>query len=369
MASELRTTREKRPFELVPTSIKGVYSFVPPPKGVDLTKASRRTLIKHGVFMRRPDPEREPKVFALWNRFVGEIWREANFVLPTFGAPTPGITHSLKGLRPTETYNVYNSNNWSGCVVVGNWVGAWGVWQVPTVSQPTTRAGPDGLWQSASWVGLNGGGGLLGGGFLPGTSSTDVLQAGIAQNVGSDGTPAYYPWYEWVVPNYQAVEAQFPYVLPIPITSTAVNPGDEISVVVQFVQQMGDEIGNPIPPAGPYHFGGVLLVNVTTGKVAANLYLPPPTGASFTGDTAEWIMECPLGPEGATLPQFTPITFQPASACNVLDALPESSAGVELQNGVLDQFQDVPPGNVPGNVETNVSAAEGTVTINYVPPA
>jgi hypothetical protein len=104
MARKSRTTGKNRPFELLPTSMKGVYSFVPPPKGVDLRTASRRTLIKHGIFMRRPDPEREPKHFALWNRFVGEIWREENFNLPTFG-PSPGIPHGLKGLWPTETYD------------------------------------------------------------------------------------------------------------------------------------------------------------------------------------------------------------------------------------------------------------------------
>ncbi|HXW62338.1 MAG TPA: G1 family glutamic endopeptidase, partial [Candidatus Acidoferrales bacterium] len=322
--------KDKLPFDLVPTSMKGVYSFVPPPKNVDLTTASRRTLIKHGVLMRRPDPEREPSLFALWRRFVGEIWKEENFVTPVFG--TPGvITHNVKGLRQTDSGLV--SANWSGCAVTGNWVGAMGVWEVPTVSKPTTPPGPDGQWQSSSWVGLDGGGGII-----PGTSTTDVLQAGIAQNVDANGQPTYFPWYEWFVPNYEAVKAEFPYVLPIPI-AFQVSPRDQISVVVQYVQQMGDNIGNPMPPAGPYHFGGVLLVNVSTGK-AVNLYLPPPTGASFAGDSAEWIMECTDGPEGGTLPKFTVLTFQNAGACNVLDAPPASEKGVNLQNGVLIDFVD-----------------------------
>jgi hypothetical protein len=186
MTAESRTTDRKRPFELVPTNLKGVYSFVPPPKGVDLTTASRRTLIRHGVLMRRPDPEREPKLFAQWKKFVGEIWTEENFVVPTFGPPS-GMPHNLRGLQPTETNGVFNSHNWSGCMVVGNWVGVMGVWQVPAVSLPLTPAAtaPNGWsgWQSASWVGLNGGGMQLDGSFLPGTSSQDVLQAGVAQNI------------------------------------------------------------------------------------------------------------------------------------------------------------------------------------------
>jgi Peptidase A4 family len=128
---------------------------------------------------------------------------------------------------------------------------------------------------------------------------------------------------------------------------------------------MGDNIGNPTPPAGPYHFGGILLVNVTTGK-SANLYVAPPVAAfpissgTFTGDTAEWIMECPNGPDNGTLPQFSSVTFQQAGACNVLDAPPGGYAGVALQNGVLYNFLDG-----FSNVETNESAGVGTVTINY----
>ena len=74
--------QEKHPYALIPTNLNGVHSFVPPPKGTDLTKTSRATLMKHGVLMRRPDPEKEPKLYALWHRFVTEIWAEENFVPP-----------------------------------------------------------------------------------------------------------------------------------------------------------------------------------------------------------------------------------------------------------------------------------------------
>jgi|ERR1700735_1177770 len=352
MSIEPRRKREKLPFDLMPTSIEGVYSFVPPPKGIDLRSASRRTLLKHGILMRRPDPEKEPRRFALWSRFLGEIYTEGNFVSPIFG-PQQAIPHNLKGLRPAPDGG-YVSDNWSGCAVVGNWVGAMGVWRVPTVSKPSTPAGPDGQWQSASWVGLDGGGALI-----PGTSTSDVLQAGVTQNVGSNGQANYFSWYEWFVPNYAALAPTIPYVLPIPISSVPVNSGDTISVVVQYVRQQGDEIGNPLPPAGPYHFGGVLLVNVTTNK-GVNLYLAPPPGASFAGDSAEWIMECPDGKNGGTLPQFSPITFNEAGACNVNDAPPASSAGVELQNADLIQF-----GDAYGTTETSESAGTGVVNINY----
>ena len=343
----------KLPFNLKPTSLKGVYSFVPPPKGTDLTKASRATLLKHGVLMRRPDPDREPERFALWTRFVTEFWTEDNFVQPTFGTPDT-ITHNLKGgLRQTEG-GAYASHGWSGVVVVGKWVGAMGMWKVPRVSPPSTPVNQStGVWQSSSWVGLDGGSGLI-----PGTTTTDVLQAGVSQNiVQSTGHKAYYAWYEWVVADL-SVSNEFPWVYPIPITSVPVLPGHEICVVVQYVKQYGADIADPRPPAGPYHFGGVLLTNVTTGK-SANLWLAPPTGASFAGESAEWIMECPDGFYD-TLPKFSSVNFREAGACNVHDAPPGSYAGVELGKADTVFFQDS-----EGIVETNVNASTGIVNINY----
>jgi hypothetical protein len=353
MKNEKMLFPKNSPLALRPTSIEGVYSFVPPPKGTDLTKASRSTLLKHGVLMRRPDPEKEPKRFALWSKFVTEIWTEENFEEPVFGPPE-SIPHNMRGGRLTPDGNVV-TGNWSGVAVVGQWVGAMGVWTVPTVSKPATPIGGNPAWLSASWVGLDGGGGII-----PGTSTTDVLQAGVSQSVAANGTVNYWAWYEWVVANYAAEVNQFPYVLPIPIQSVPVKPGNEISVVVQYVKAKGAEIGNPTPPAGPYSFGGVLLVNVTTNK-SVNLYLPPPTGASFKGDSAEWIMECPYGTAGGTLPKFSPIQFNQASACNVLDAPPGGEVGVELQNADTIQFKDK-----YGSIEAKSSGEPGQVDISYL---
>jgi hypothetical protein len=335
------------PFQLKPTSIKGVYSFVPPPKGTDLTNASRSTLLKHGVLMRRPDPDREPKLFALWRRFVTEIWTEENFVEPTFGTPET-LPHNHKGGHP-QTEGAYTSySGWNGVVVPGKWVGAIGLWQVPKVSAPATPVGPDEVWQSSSWVGLDGPGG-----WIKGVSSTDVLQAGVSQNViASSGKAVYYAWYEWYVPNL-SVSNEFPYVYPIPITSVPVKPGDEISVVIQYVTKKGAEIGNPTPPAGPYDFGGVLLTNVTTGK-SVNLYLSPPTGASFAGDCAEWIMECPDGYARDTLPKFSSVNFNNATACGVGGAAGAPGSGDTV---TYEDFE--------GFVETKVTTGEAAVNITY----
>ncbi len=156
-----------------------------------------------------------------------------------------------------------------------------------------------------------------------------------------------------------SVSDEFPDVYPIPITSVPVHAGDEICVVVQYVKQFGDDIANPLPPAGPYNFGGIMLTNVTTGK-AVNLYLWPPTGASFAGDSAEWIMECPDGLARGILPKFSSVNFTTAGACNVGDAPPGGDVGIELQNADQVTFEDF-----EGNVETNVKAGLGVVNINY----
>ena len=194
-----------------------------------------------------------------------------------------------------------------------------------------------------------------------------MLQTGISQNIGnpSDGqsaTPAYYAWYEWVVADLAAAVDHFPYVYPIKITSATVSAGDEISAIVQYVTHRGPFDPNPVPGPGLYHFGGVMLTNVTTGKPLVNLILRPPTGASFAGESAEWIMECPgAAYDRSTLPKFSKVTFTNAGACNVNDALPAANAGVALGNAAQITFQDF-----DGNVETSVSAGPATVTVNYL---
>jgi hypothetical protein len=102
-----------------------------------------------------------------------------------------------------------------------------------------------------------------------------------------------------------------------------------------------------------------MLMNMTKNK-GHSLYLAPPTGASFLGDSAEWIMECPDGLEGDSLPKFSSVTFHTAGACNVGDAIPGGEIGIELQKADQVVFEDA-----EGVTETNVSADVGTVTITY----
>jgi hypothetical protein len=51
---------------------------------------------------------------------------------------------------------------------------------------PTSEAG--GGWVSSSWVGIDG------------YSQDDVLQAGVDQQVDSNGSASYTAWFEWFAP-------------------------------------------------------------------------------------------------------------------------------------------------------------------------
>jgi hypothetical protein len=61
--------------------------------------------------------------------------------------------------------------------------------------------------------------------------------------------------------------------------------------------------------------GMITLANDTNGA-HTSIVLAPPPDASFTGNTAEWIVETPTLPGGvASLPKFTEVQFTAAVCC------------------------------------------------------
>jgi peptidase A4-like protein len=156
------------------------------------------------------------------------------------------------------------------------------------------------------------------------------------------------------VPNpSRAVARKYKYVHQMNINSIPVKAGDEVSVVVQYVKHRGDEIGNPLAPPGPYSFGAISFVNMTTNK-SHMFYLHPPTGASFAGDSAEWVMELPDGVSGS-LPKFTSVTFDNAGACNA------QNTPLNLSKGDLFCLE-----NYSGQPLSTASTGEASVTITYL---
>ena len=81
----------------------------------------------------------------------------------------------------------------------------------------------------------------------------------------------------------------------------------------------------------------------------------PPTGASFSGSSAEWIME---QTHGSALPSFSPLQFSPAVACN------NSFVAAPMNHQTLNIVDD--SGVAAGKPLTSVSLGNYSVTINFI---
>lgn len=182
-------------------------------------------------------------------------------------------------------------------MLAGSWTSAYGAWRIPTVSKPATPPGADGTWNSSSWVGLDGTYGTF-----------DVLQVGIQQREGADGTPFYVAWYEWYTPPFRNPPR---YRNQVNIDNFPVGPGDEVVGVIEYRDGLGH----------------VHLGNLSNGKYFT-IVLQPPANASFIGNTAEWVMEAPDKGEPATsLPKFTPVVFSNGLATGAGGAAGTPAAG------------------------------------------
>ena len=91
------------------------------------------------------------------------------------------------------------------------------------------------------------------------------------------------------------------YVYQTNITNFPVKPGDTLNCSVQYLNSVAGQIN---------------FANQTSGQ-HFSITLAPPPGASFSGNSAEWIMEAPDGGEPiSSLPRFTPVNFTSAFACS-----------------------------------------------------
>jgi len=83
--------------------------------------------------------------------------------------------------------------------------------------------------------------------------------------------------------------------------------------------------------------------------------LNPPPGATFSGNSVEWIMEAPGGgyPSNYILPQFTPVNFTDCLA----------SGGTQVANPTNGVRTIIAAGNQP---KTSVALANMAVTIDWL---
>jgi hypothetical protein len=103
-----------------------------------------------------------------------------------------------------------------------------------------------------------------------------------------------------------------PYIDQTNITNFEVSPGEEVYCHVQYTNNKAA--------------GWLLFANLDTGK-HFSITLAPPPGASFSGQSVEWIMEAPdHGEPVSSLPRFSPVVFTSAlaSGANNTSANPAS---------------------------------------------
>jgi hypothetical protein len=87
------------------------------------------------------------------------------------------------------------------------------------------------------------------------------------------------------------------------------------------------------------------------------IVLTPPPGATFAGNSAEWILEVPGGEQNSSLPKFTPVTFNLAAACN-------PTTGVSCDSG--DTLNIETAEALPEILTATTFGENYSVTIDYI---
>jgi Peptidase A4 family len=328
--------------QLVPTNLPGVFAKV---RDIDNVSEPLNIapLIDSRLLARLQQTE-TPAARVFRERILSRRWRREDQITPLL-KPQTGVTHPLTSRTKTANTS-FTSKNWAGGTIQGAWGSAFGIWRVPTVAKPSTPPGTSGGWNSSSWVGIDGTYG-----------SNDVLQAGIQQQVSSSGDASYVAWFEWFAPK-QANSP--PYIFQTNIDNIRIEPGDEVFCGVYYVGRQGE----------------IIFGNIDRGHYFSMVLAPPP-GASFSGNSSEWIMESPNGGEpGTSLPRFTPVVFSTAfatgtnsttgnpangDATNIL-GFGETLTSVSLRQDALE-IDDIGSGwlhNLPSAAQGAVPVAPGT---------
>ena len=225
-----------------------------PPLSGDPMSYTQAQVIAAG-FPPRPDPGQSLDAYNRWLSLV-----------------------SLPGIQvPSGTVPIHarfdNSPNWSGSVTTTGGTQYWdanGYWYVPSVSGSAPCPGSESN-QAAIWPGIGGtdGGGLIQAGSWN-TVNVTVTRGLYCQQYNTFSTGA---WMEYI-PNG-------PFAAP----NLTISPGDELYVEVWS----GDASGN-FAANGPY--GWYFIYDyATTGY--SQFSVAKPSGTTFYGTTAEWILEDP----------------------------------------------------------------------------
>jgi hypothetical protein len=246
-------------------------TYDPPPAGFDSQTASQAALRRYGL-PRRPDPDTEPKLAALWKQV---------FDRPTTSVKAQVASDPLRNRpRPAAPPPYIPPGSWGGAQVAANSADAnpmimvFAQWVVPTV-YPFNQTGED--FYIAFWVGLFGGGSLL--------------QAGVQAKVHAD-TSAPVTWdavFEWYSGKYRDPSNH--------VTNFPVAPGDTVSFLICATQP---------------NVGYVSMSNISRGLHTSVTVIPSHTDLALVGPQAVWAVETT---STAELPVYDWMEFSSCVCC------------------------------------------------------
>jgi hypothetical protein len=231
----------------------------------------------------RPDPNQSPAQYASW---LGLVASGATKIAPHL-VVDPSREHGPARITRTDD-GTGNSNNWSGYVITtgataSKYAWIYGEWNVPRAYAESGFASSD---HSTMWVGIDGWG------------TPDVVQDGTDQDTLTAfwiQTSSYDAWTEWYPLSSQSI-SNFP-----------VNPGDDLHVWTWTLNSAGQYSATAT-------VGWFYLWNATQ-NVYSYTSTTAPSGTTFNGHTAEWVMERPtVNGSVATLAQYT----SPTTLANAL---------------------------------------------------
>jgi Peptidase A4 family len=238
-----------------------------PPAGFSPLAASDQDLADYG-FPPKPDPQSAPKAYAKWRMLVS-VPRAANPQLIQTNIYNRPAQRVSTGKTLSNGIVSVTSGNWSGYAAVGptgtftpNSSFVYQQWIVPVAEQ--AHGVCNGFWDySSQWPGFDGFG------------SSDVLQGGTEVDAYCAPDPVgasniqnsfYSAWIEW----YPFPETR--------VSAPPVQPGNFMVGEVWYTTSAPS--------------GHVYLANYTL-YTSASYAFNPPSGTTFAGNSAEWIMERP----------------------------------------------------------------------------
>lgn len=294
----------------LPSGLK-INTFVAPPAGFDITKASDSERVTYGL------PRLPVALSALQTRWEDKMKRY-RLVEPIF-KPRVSKRRNLPPMKLDHSGEQYT--NWSGGVVARptsdrlQWVA--GTWTMPVAALPA-GAQENVRYCASAWVGIDGDQG-----------SSDVLQAGCDADVTLAGGATqlqYFPWSEWY-----PLDSSW-------ITNLPVSPGHILDCMIGATGSSGTT-------------ATIFLGNKTTG-IGLHFSAQAPQGTVFSGNCAEWIVEAfgSLGP----LANYGQIKFSDCNSGTGGGATIEVGSGITIDMVDADQ-QIISRSSISGATDVTVT--------------